>query len=100
MKTNIIVRLILLVLVVVGLNGCLAGQYYRQPRITEEYGRQTETTTDSDGRTSKRVIENEYIRKDPPNENRYYGNRYYNDSGYYNDRPHYRHRGWRRRICC
>lgn len=101
MKTNIIVKLVLLILVSITLNGCYGGRYYRQPRITEEYGRQTETVTDYNGRKSTRVVEQEYMRKDPPPENRYYGNRYYNDSGYYNDRPNYSRRIGRNviRLC-
>lgn len=85
MKTNIIVKLVLLLLLSVTLNGCYGGRYNRfsQPRITEEYGKQTETVIDQYGKKSTRVIEQIHIKKDPPPEPKYYRDRYY-------EGPHYR----------
>jgi hypothetical protein len=82
-KTKIIVKLIMLGLITVGLNGCVNSRYYRQPLTTTEFERQTETTTDVDGKTSTKVITNEYIKTEPPPQSRYYysGGNYYPSSG-------------------
>ena len=99
MKKYIYIKLILSALVIVGLNGCLGGQYYRQPLTTTQYDRQIETTTDANGKTSTKVITNEYTRTEPPPQSRYYsGNNYYSGGSYYGNRS-YRGSGRSIRLC-
>ncbi len=96
MKKNTYTKVLIIILTIF-ITGCYGGQYYR-PLTTTEYGRQIETTTNFDGRTSKKVIENEYIRNDPPE--RYYDR--YNNRSYYNyNRPNYNRRRGRNviRLC-
>ena len=90
-KTKIFVRIALLVLVTVGLTGCLGNRNYR-PLTTTERSTHTETRTDYNGKTETFVVTDEKTTVEPPQ-------RYYNNNSRHNNyRPHYNYGGRGRTI--